>query len=153
MEMWLQQAIESAMPPVSECVLVRDDGTEVLHPAVTHPYDKSKGDQNLSSRPELFERLTEHLDWGVLCSRGLRTANQIVTGRTSVTDRPRQAADHLRNEIRRRERRLVARWNAGLPVDGPTELESLFQAVPEQLDYDLLVLGCGVVILADPAQA
>lgn len=153
LEAWIQQVIELEMPPITESVYMREDGVEVNHIALARPYDEATGDRNLTSRPELFARLTSHLDWGALCIGGLKKANRLVDSRPSVADYPKRAADDVRQAILRRDRQIGARRNAQLSEDGPIDLNDLYASVPQRLEHVLIVLGCGVMLLADPSEA
>lgn len=150
---WIAQVIEETTPPVTESVLMRDNGHEVSNAALCQPYEKSKGDRNLSSRPYLFDRLTQHLDWAAICSGAYPLAEGIVRTRASLTSRPRVSAAHVRREVLRRADRQRARRTAGLLDIDADDLDVLIDTIPDRLEPTLTVLGCGVILLADPKEA
>lgn len=151
---WLRVQRESLMPPVLETVYMSDLGIEVVNPSATRPYEPAKGDQNLISRPDLFKEVAGHLDWHAVCGQALRSARCILDSRESSGPRPAHAAEALRSSIDDRLARLHARAVTGLePVDEQIRaFQALASAVPDRLELAVDVIGCGVIILADPSR-
>lgn len=151
---WLRVQRESLVPPVLETVFMSDQGVEVMSPSATRPYGKAKGDRNLMSQPELFEKVVGHLDWDAACSQGLTSARRILDSRDSVGPRAAREATALGSSIDGHLAALRARAATGLePVDEQVQaFEALASAVPSRLEMAVDVLGCGVVVLADPAR-
>ena len=151
---WLQVKHESLVPPVLETVYMSDQGVEVVSASATRPYEKAKGDRNLMWRPEMFDELTEHLDWEAVCGQGLTSARRILDSRDSVGPRAARAATALRSSIDGHLAALRARAATDLePVDEQVQaFEALASAVPNQLELVVDVIGCGVIVLADPGR-
>ena len=151
---WLQVQHESLVPPVLETVYMSDHGVEVVTASVTRPYEKAKGDRNLIWRPEMFDELTGHLDWEAVCGQGLTSARRILDSRDSVGPRAARAARAFGSSIDDRLAALRARAATGLePADKQLQaFEALASAVPDRLELVVDVLGCGVIVLADPAR-
>ena len=149
---WLQVQRESLVPPVLETVYMSDQGVEVVGTSATRPYKKAKGDRNLMWRPEMFDELTEHLDWEAVCGQGLTSARRILDSRDSVGPRAARAATALRSLIDGHLAALRARAATDLePVDEQVQaFEALASAVPNRLELVIDVIGCGVIVLADP---
>ena len=142
------------MPPVLETVYMSDLGVEVVSLSATRPYEQAKGDRNLVSRPELFEEVAGHLDWGAVCGEALRGARRIVDSRESSGPHPARAAKALRSSIDDHLARLHARAVTGLePVDEQIRaFQALASAVPDRFELAVDVIGCGVIVLADPGR-
>ena len=151
---WLRVQRESLIPPVLETVYMSDLCVEVVSPSATRPYEQAKGDRNLISRPELFEEVAGHLDWDAVCGQGLRSARRILDSRESFGPRPARAAKALRSSIDGHLATLHARAVTGLePVDEQIRaFEALASAVPSRLELEVDVIGCGVIVLADPGR-
>ncbi len=151
---WLQVQHESLVPPVLETVYMSDQGVEVGGGSATRPFEKAKGDRNLMWRTEMFDQLTEHLDWEAVCGQGLASARRILDGRDSVGPRAAHAAQSLRSSIDGHLAALRARAATDLePVDERVQaFEALASAVPNELELVVDVIGCGVVVLADPGR-
>lgn len=151
---WLQVQHESLVPPLLETVYMSDQGVEVAGASVTRPYEKAKGDRNLMWRPEMFDELTEHLDWEAVCGHGLTSARRILDSRDSAGPRAARAATALRSLIDGHIAALRARAVTDLePVDEQVHaFEALASAVPNQLELVVDVIGCGVIVLADPGR-
>jgi ATP-dependent helicase HepA len=148
---WVEQMVEDASPPLVETILMRADGVAATHPALLRPYDKQHGDLNLSSRPELFERLTAQVDWSSFCGNALRPARELLTGRPSIATRPRSAAEYVRRELIRSADRQRSRELVGL-LDGANfdvAIRRILGAAPDRIEPRVDVLGCGGIILAD----
>ena len=148
---WVDQLLRELMPPIVETILITNDGTEVTHPALRQRYDKQRGDRNLSSRPELFDRLTAHIDWFATCAAALESSQAILSQRSTLTERPRHGASALRARIERRIDRERSRERAGLHDSG-LDLSQLLDRLPERFDAQIDVLGCGVILVGDPAR-
>ncbi|MXW98260.1 MAG: DEAD/DEAH box helicase [Acidimicrobiaceae bacterium] len=151
---WLQVQHESFVPPVLETVYMSDQGLEVDSASATRPYENAKGDRNLMWRPEMFDELTEHLDWEAVCGQGLTGARRILDSRDSVEPRAARAATALRSSIDGHLAALRARAETDLePADEQVQaFEALALAVPDQLEMVVDVIGCGVIVLADPGR-
>jgi len=151
---WLQVQHESLVPPVLETVYMSDQGVEVGGGSATRPFEKAKGDRNLMWRTEMFDQLTEHLDWEAVCGQGLASARRILDGRDSVGPRAAHAAQSLRSSIDGHLAALRARTAPGLePVDEQVQaFEALASAVPSRVEMAVEVIGCEVIILADPGR-
>jgi ATP-dependent helicase HepA len=149
---WLQIQYESLLPPVHETVYMSQLGEETEVPAVTRSYSKAMGDRNLVSREWLFGDLAAHLDWEAICGQGLVNARTILNGRDSVGPRAVRAAQALRSLIDSQLLALRARSATGLESVGERiqAFEGLRMAVPDRLEVAVDVIGCGVIILADP---
>ncbi len=150
---WLRVQLESLLPPVHETVYMSDRGLETVSQVVTRHFDKAKGDRNLISRPELFEEVTGHLDWEVICGQSLTSARGILDGRESVGPRVDQSTKALMSSIDSQLAVLRTRATNNLgPVDKRVPgFEALALAVPDRLEVAVDVIGCGVIILADPS--
>ncbi len=150
---WLQIEIESLLPPVLETIYMTDAGQEIDHPAPTRPYDKATGDRNLVSRPELFDRLSAYFDWETVCRHGLDSARQILDGRDSVGSRATRSAQSLKSSIDEHLSTLRSRALTDLdPVNEQVHaFEALLATVPDRLEVEVDVIGCGAIILADPS--
>ena len=151
---WLQVQHGSLIAPVLETVYMSDQGVEVVSASATRPYEKAKGDRNLMWRPEMFDELIEHLDWEAVCDQGLTSARRILDSRDSVGPRAARAATALRSLIDGHLAALRARAATDLePVDEQVHaFEALASAVPNQLELVVDVIGCGVIVLADPGR-
>ena len=151
---WLRVQRESLVPPVLETVYMSDLGVEVVSPSATRVFEPAKGDRNLMWQPELFERAAGHLDWDTVCSQGLTSALRILDCRESYGPRPDRAAKALRSSIDDHLATLHARAATGLePVDEQMRaFQTLASAVPSRLEMAVEVIGCGVIVLADPAR-
>ncbi len=132
---WLRQLVRELAPPMIETIVMTSDGTEATHAALTQPYDKQRGDRNLSSRPELFDRLTAHIDWAATCATAMDSSREILSRRLSTTERSRQGARALRERIEHRLNRQRSRELAGLPSSG-LKLRQVLDAVPDEARYE-----------------
>ncbi len=147
---WVRQKIGAVMPPTVERVFLTTDGGVVRREEVIRPYDKSRGDRNLISRPELFVQLTDGFDWTATCASALERARSELETRPCVSVAPGQASEKLRREINLRTDRHTARREAEFGTEEHAILEGLSDSVPDQLEHETLVLGCGAIILAEP---
>ena len=150
---WLRVQRESLLPPVLETVYMSDQGIEVASSSATRPYEQ-KRDRNLMSQPDLFQQVSEHLDWDAVCSQGLTSAMRILDSRESFGPRPARAASALSSLIDGHLAVLHARAATGLePVAEQAQaFEALASAVPSRLEMAVDVIGCGAIVLADPAR-
>jgi len=145
---WLQIERDSLFPPLLETVYMSDTGAEVDSPLALRPYDRTKGDRNLGSRPELFDQVTAQLDWTDACRQGLASAKAILNGRDSVRPRASRSALSLKSAI---DGHLATLRGRAEPASQEIKaFEELSAAVPDELEMDVDVVGCGAVILADP---
>ena len=149
---WLNLLIDSLIPPVPETVFVSATGTEMVHPSISNPYDRTRGDRNLTSRPELFDLLTSHLNWEAQCERGLDASMEVLARRPSVATSPGEASTTIASMIGSKLSRLRARGNMGIyPVeDQVLAFSRLAAAIPDRLEVTIDVVGCGAIFLADP---
>ncbi len=149
---WLQIELESLLPPVLETVYMTDLGQETDDPASTRPYDRATGDRNLVSRPELFDQLSAYSDWEAMCSQGLGSARQILDNRDSVGPRATRSAQSLKSSIDSHLATLRSRALTNLESVGKQiqDFEALLTTVPDCLEVEIDVVGCGAIILADP---
>lgn len=149
---WLGQQAETVMPPVAERMHLLN-GAEVHNPQASRPYDKRKGDRNLTSRPEVFEALTAHLDWAATCEAASAAALARLATRASVAHVPATAAASLVQDLDRRRRQTDARRAAGLEIDEGRDWGSVVAAVPACLGHQVEILGCGAILHGDLAAA
>ena len=149
---WLHIQLESLLPPAHETVYMSHLGNETENPVSTGPYRTEMGDRNLSSRPWLFDEVAAHLDWEALCGEGLTRARRILDRRDSVGPRAARSAQALKYLIDSRLVALRARAATNLePVDEQIRaFDALALAIPERLELEVDVIGCGAIILADP---
>lgn len=148
---WMSQLLREFLPPSVETIVMTSDGMEVTNSVLRQPYDKQRGDRNLSSRPELFDRLTAHIDWPATCASALESARALLARRPTITERPQYGASALRARIERRIDRDRSRQLAGLHDSG-LELRRIVDCLPERFDTQIDVLGCGVLLVGDPAR-
>jgi ATP-dependent helicase HepA len=147
---WVHQVLQEVSPPVVEKVVMTPAGEEASDGRLLKPYEPKKGDQNLISRPDLFERLTVSLDWTGLCRNADEQTRRLVDVRSSVVDRPRTAAIQIREAIGRRIDRSRARRIAGL-IGSDVDVGRLEALVPERLQSEVRPLGCGAIFVGDLA--
>jgi ATP-dependent helicase HepA len=148
---WVDQLLRDVLPPLVETVVMTSDGAEVTHPVLCRPYDKRKGDRNLSSRPDLFEQLTTHVDWDATCIAAMQSANNLLAQRPTLVGRPISGAAELRRRVTQRIDRERSRELAGLQDTG-ANLARLEAAIPNRFQPHVDVLGCGVIFVGDPAR-
>ncbi len=146
---WADQLIRDVLPPLVETVVMTSDGREVTHPMLTQLYNKQKGDRNLGSRPDLFEKLTAHVDWGATCVSAMHRAQNLLAHRSTVGERLRSGAAELRVRVRRRVDRERSRELAGLS-NSDADFARLEAAIPDRFQPQTDVLGCGVIFVGDP---
>jgi ATP-dependent helicase HepA len=151
---WLALQRESLAPPTVETVYTSDVGSETINETATTPYDKSRGDRNLASRPDLFAELTAHLDWEAVCRHGLDSARALVDERDSLKHAPEQAASDLRAALEAEIATVRMRIAKGLEAGDErlAALQQLASAIPDRLSMIVEPIGCGATILADPTQ-
>ena len=149
---WLSSNLDSLLPPSAETLFVTDRGREESHAAVTHPYDASRGDLNLTSRPELFGGLVQHMDWAALCEQGRSISMRLLSRRASVASKPREAATALYSDVETRLARIEARQGVDLDLaqDQAPAFRRLAEVVPERIETVTEVIGCGAILFADP---
>ena len=145
---WLQIERSALIAPVLETVYMSEAGSEI--PQACHPYNRVTGDLNLGSKPDLFDKISAHLDWTATCKQGLARATDLLTTRDSWLPRASRSAHSLRSLIEDRLAALRA-TDDPRPVDQEIQaFELLAAAVPDSLDMAIDVIGCGVILLADP---
>lgn len=151
----LSASLAAWAPPLVETTYTDLSGRQVDHPALRRSYSRNAGDRNLAYHPDAFRAMTAHLNWQALCSEGLDKALSVLRTRDSMTRRPEQIADLLRSDIAMRLSRARVRRDAGLPdAEGNSEiLGSMLEQWPQRLSTKVDVLGCGVLLLADPDRA
>lgn len=149
---WLKLSIDSLMPPASETVFVAGNGAEATHEVVTNPYNKRRGDVNLTSRPEKFEALTAHFNWEALCERAASSSLNALSLRSSVASAPDKALATIASMISSKNSRLRVRGNMDIHLveNQISAFARLADAIPDRLGVTIHMVGCGVVILADP---
>ena len=147
---WVDQVLQEVSPLVVEKVVMTPAGEQATDGRLLKPYESNKGDQNLNSRPDLFERLTESLDWTGLCRNAAEQTRRLVDARSSVVHRPQAAAIQVREAIGRRIDRSRARMIAGL-IDSGGDVGRLEALMPERLQSEVRPLGCGAIFVGDPA--
>jgi ATP-dependent helicase HepA len=133
-------------PPLVERVWWRPDHGEPPD-QVCRSLDAADGD-NLGSRPERFELLTQTVNWPDLCERTARDALRQVAQRPSV-QKHLSAASIGAKAMRAQEESIVqARRRAGADaVSDPRVLDAVLAATEApQLTID----SCGVVFLTGP---
>lgn len=148
---WVSQTTNELAPPLVETVVFTKDGSEVTHPALRRPYDKQRGDLNLGSRPDLFERLTANIEWSAISNKALSLAHACLAKRPSVAERRKTAAAAFRGRIGQLADRDRARALAG-PEFASLEWDRLEAAAPNELEPKVDVIGCGVIFVGDPAK-
>jgi hypothetical protein len=79
----------------------------------------------------------------------MESSREIFNRRLSTTERSRQGATALRERIEHRLNRQRSRESAGLSSSG-LELRQLLEAVPDDLEMEVAVLGCGALFVGDP---
>lgn len=149
LRVWLEQLIQEVFPPLVETTMCSPNGDEAQHPALGHPYDKSRGDRNLVSRPDDFGILAAHMDWSRLCETALTAARSVIANRPILQRAPAEAATQLRQRVLHRLDREQARATAGMEAN-PDAYRRLESRLPEYLEPQIDVLGCGVIFVADP---
>jgi ATP-dependent helicase HepA len=147
---WLDQILQDVSPPVVKKVVMTPAGEEATDGLLLKPYAPRKGDQNLFSSPDLFDRLTVSLDWTGLCRNAAEQTRRLVDVRPSVVDRPHAAAIQVREAIGRRIDRSRARRLAGL-IDSDGDVGQLEALVPDRLHSEVRPLGCGAIFVGDLA--
>jgi len=147
---WVEQVLQEVSPPAVEKVVMTPAGEQATDGRLLRPYESNKGDQNVISRPDLFLRLTESLDWTGLCRNAAEQTRRLVDARPSVVHGPQAAASQVREAIGRRIDRSRARKIAGLNDSG-NDLGRLEDLLPSRLQSEVRPLGCGAIFVGDPA--
>jgi ATP-dependent helicase HepA len=146
---WVEQSIQEVLPPSVETTVCTPDGNEAQHPALRQPYDKNRGDRNLASRPDDFNVLASHVNWSQLCVSALPAARSVLDARSIIRRAPSDAAAALRERMLQRLDREQARLMAGMEAS-PEDFRRLEALLPDRLELQVDVLGCGVMFLGDP---
>lgn len=146
---WLRQLLRELAPTMVESVYMACDGTEDINPAFRRAYDKQQGDRNLISRPDLFTRLTNDVDWSGMCVTGMEYSRRILGIRQSIVTQAHRGAKLLRGQVERHISSERAREIAGLP-SMYSEWQGLADSLPNELETQFTVLGCGAVFAVDP---
>ncbi|MBQ0903141.1 protein DpdE [Micromonospora sp. U21] len=133
-------------PPRQERVWWRPDWGEPPE-EVCQTLDAADGD-NLGSRPERFEQLTQFLNWSDLCEGAAREASRLVAQRSSVQQHVSAASVNAKIMRTREEAVVEARRRAGADaLSDPRVLDTVSAAAEApQLTID----SCGVVFLTGP---
>jgi ATP-dependent helicase HepA len=147
---WFNQLLAEFAAPWVETVFVDLNGKEIDHRVTREPFDKRRGDRNLSSRPHHFEVLASNLDWTAICELGQTNCRRVLMARPEVTDRPKGALESIRQRLEQRIDREHARIAAGLPDHG-AELLALLGTLPEVFSLQIQPIGCGIMVVADPS--
>lgn len=121
------------------------------------PQDKveafgAPGDLNLTSRPDLFGKVALEVDWEGACATALTRARAALDLHDAVSHAPVVAASALRDKVLRRLDQLTARANANQSGEDPRQVQAILDSLPESLPLDVVVLGGGVVVAADPSK-
>lgn len=147
---WLEQMLNEAYPPTVVSVAMDPLGEPIDTDEVRRVYEQRAGDLNLTSRPQLFRQLTQHLDWENVCGLALQRARDLLAIDAATNDLAVSAAADLRRGLTQRIDRQQARLRVGSLVDeaGP-DLGPLLSALPHRIDNAIVVLGCGAVLSAD----
>ena len=146
----LRDLCSESLPTQHESVFFLIDGREADHPSITRSYDKSKGDLNLASRPQLREQLIGLVDWEELCAGGNEMAKQIVRGRiANRTERSRTVDEIIEKMVlaldQRRLRLGEHDRSESIGVDS-VDLPALERVLSEpRID----VVGAGAILLCD----
>jgi ATP-dependent helicase HepA len=148
---WLMQTTAELAPPGVETVIAMPDGSEVTHPSLRQPYNKQRGDRNLSSRPELFDRLTEHLDWPKTCETALLRSEGKLAERSSVVERCEVTGVAVARRVRQIAERERAREGVGLERDD-RRWDELAEMPVKALEAHAEVIGCGAIFIGDPQE-
>jgi ATP-dependent helicase HepA len=143
------QLMRDMFPPLVETVVMTTDGREVTHPALRQPYNKARGDRNLGSRPDLFERLAAHVDWPATCATALPLAQRLLAARSTITERPTLGAAEVRDRLTRQVDRMLSRELAGFRDTDSNSISRLKQVIPACFEPQVDVLGCGVIFVGD----
>jgi ATP-dependent helicase HepA len=142
--------VAELLPTRLETVWFLPDGREADHSSVTRPYDKSRGDINLGSRPELFAKLTTQVNWETFCSNGHGVATQLLRDRIRTQSWAAEGAHQILTRLQTESDQRRTRSQAGLG--------DALTPVPEHVLAglaDLLMspafdpVGAGAVLLAD----
>ncbi len=149
---WLDQALQECLPVRVVTLAMDIYGGPVQDHEVPRTYQPDAGDRNLTSRPMLFRQLTQYIDWEELCGSALPLARARLAQHPALNELPQAAAVELHRRVRERIDRQVARLlNSGTP-DQAQDATSLLGALPQRLDVNVSVLGCGAMIIADPSR-
>lgn len=148
---WLTQTTTELAPPGVETVIAMPDGSEVTHPSLRQPYSKQRGDRNLSSRPELFDRLTEHLDWPKTCETALLHSEATLAERASLVERCELTGAAVARRVRQIADRERARGGVGLERDD-RRWDELAEIPVKALEAHAEVIGCGAIFVGDPQE-
>lgn len=146
---WVDQLLRDVSPPLVEKIVLAPTGREATDPRLLAPYSSRRGDQNLSSRPEVFAKLVATLDWKALCLDAAERTRVLADARPSVTDRPLAAAHQIRRSLAQRMDRTRARRMAGM-IDTDADLGRLGELLPQRLESRVEALGCGAMFVGDP---
>ncbi|GAA0426108.1 hypothetical protein Acor_54740 [Acrocarpospora corrugata] len=133
-------------PPLAERVWWRPDRGE-LPDEVCQALDAADGD-NLGSRPERFEYLTQMAGWRDLCERTAREALRLVARRPSVQQYVSSASIEAKAMHAREEAVVEARRRVGADAfSDPHVLNAVLAAAEAP---QLAIDSCGVVFLTGP---
>jgi ATP-dependent helicase HepA len=149
---WLSEVVQEYAPPTVVSVGTEPGGGVLQAREVQRVYERRAGDLNLTSRPDLFRQLTEHLDWAALCANVLPLARAEAERLPLVHEQRTAAAADVRRRVAQRIDRARARGLAGLK-DVEIDLVPLLEVLPQRLDIAVDVLGCGAIFTGDPSAA
>lgn len=149
---WLSQVVQESAPPTVVTLGTEPGGRVLEAHEVQRIYERRAGDLNLTSRPDLFRQLTEHLDWEPLCAAALPVARAEAEQSAVVQEYRTTAAGSIRRRVMQRIDRSRARRLAGLE-DLDVDLSPLLEALPVTLDVTVDVLGCGAILTGDLSAA
>ncbi len=148
---WMERLLVTSFHTTLITIHVDDNG--VLIPNDAPPF---KGDRRANLNlthdpedPERFARFAEACgDWSTLCAEASAASQQHLENHTAVASLRKAATSAVRQALDDRMARQTQRAQVGLPVDG-SDLGPLLDTIDEPLDLDHILLGAGVVFLAD----
>jgi ATP-dependent helicase HepA len=148
---WLHQLVQECRPPTVVSIAMDPEGQPVSGAELQRVYERRAGDLNLTSRPDLFRRITQHIDWEDMCVSALPLARALLNKDTAVNEQAAVGAVNLRRRITQRADRRRARRASGNLHEGGSSLEPLLAAIPDRIDVFVETLGCGAVLSGDPS--
>lgn len=148
---WLRQLVQECRPPTVVSLAMDPDGQAAPVAEPRRMYERRAGDLNLTSRPDLFRQLTQHVDWEAVCANALPLARALLNMDAAVQEQAASAAINLRRKLAQRVDRQRGRRAAGNICEDDQGLEPLLAATPDQIDMSVEVLGCGALLSGDPS--
>lgn len=146
----LRNLCSESLPTQQESVFFLPDGREADHPSITRRYDKTKGDLNLGSRPQLREQLTGLVGWDALCVGGHEMARQIVRQRVAARIGRVRAVEEVVEKlivgVDQQRLRLDEYERSEVVGIDKVDLHAVKKALSEP---QIKVVGAGVILLCD----